>query len=232
MQPMLGNPFHRPGWIYEEKYDGWCMLSFKDGARVRLISRQGVDHTERFRELALAIAALKAPTLVLDGEVCVFDKNLVSQFHLLDRAVTDEPCTPPVMMAFDVLHIHGLDVRGLPLHRRRTMLEQELEGADFVHPSRRLPENGRAAWAVVKERGYEAASRRTPIRPIAVVRRGRGRNARSGAKAAARWPATALPRHRRMGPRMRTAHDLLRGARERSTSPFHDFRGVARRDVA
>lgn len=48
MRPMLGKPFHRPGWIYEEKYDGWRMLAFKDGPRVRLISRQAVDHTERF----------------------------------------------------------------------------------------------------------------------------------------------------------------------------------------
>jgi bifunctional non-homologous end joining protein LigD len=113
MQPMLGKPFHRPGWVYEEKYDGWRMLAFKDGLRVRLISRQGVDYTERFRELAAAVAALKAPTLILDGEVCVFDKNLISQFHLLDRSVSEEPCTPPVFMAFDCLHVHGLDVRGL-----------------------------------------------------------------------------------------------------------------------
>jgi bifunctional non-homologous end joining protein LigD len=111
MQPTLGKPFHRPGWIYEEKYDGWRMLAFKDGRRVRLVGRQAVDHTERFRELADAIAALKAPTLILDGEVAVFDKGLVSQFHLLDR-LTDEECTPPVFMAFDCLHIHGLDVRG------------------------------------------------------------------------------------------------------------------------
>jgi hypothetical protein len=29
-----------------------------------------------------AAAALKARTFVLGGEVCVFDKGLVSQFHL------------------------------------------------------------------------------------------------------------------------------------------------------
>lgn len=69
MQPSLvREPFHRLGWVYEEKYyDGWRMLAFNDGHRARLISHQGVDHTERFRELAAAIAALKAPTLILDG---------------------------------------------------------------------------------------------------------------------------------------------------------------------
>ena len=27
-------PFHREGWVYEEKVDGWRMLACKDGARV------------------------------------------------------------------------------------------------------------------------------------------------------------------------------------------------------
>jgi ATP-dependent DNA ligase len=47
-------------------------LAYKDGSRVRLISRQAVDHTDRFHELAAAITALKAPKLILDGEVCEF----------------------------------------------------------------------------------------------------------------------------------------------------------------
>jgi len=50
MQPTLvRQPFHRAGWIWEEKYDGWRMLAFKDGQRVRLVSRQqvflGLPHT-------------------------------------------------------------------------------------------------------------------------------------------------------------------------------------------
>jgi bifunctional non-homologous end joining protein LigD len=68
MAPSLVRPpFHRDGWVYEEKVDGWRMLAYKDGARVRLISRNAVDHTARFRELAAAIAKLRADVLVLDG---------------------------------------------------------------------------------------------------------------------------------------------------------------------
>jgi ATP-dependent DNA ligase len=26
-------PFHRDGWVYEEKVDGWRMLAYKDGGR-------------------------------------------------------------------------------------------------------------------------------------------------------------------------------------------------------
>ena len=49
MSPMLvRQPFHRDGWVYEEKIDGWRMLAYKDGRTVRLESRNGVDHTRRF----------------------------------------------------------------------------------------------------------------------------------------------------------------------------------------
>jgi len=52
-------PFHRDGWVYEEKVDGWRMLAYKDGARVRLISRNGRDHTRRFHDIAAAVAPLR-----------------------------------------------------------------------------------------------------------------------------------------------------------------------------
>src|SRR5688572_21712126 len=84
MQPTLvREEFHRAGWVYEEKLDGWRMLAYKDGDRVRLVSRQQRDHTTRFADIAAAIAALPAPTLILDGEVAVFDEKLVSRFDHL-----------------------------------------------------------------------------------------------------------------------------------------------------
>jgi hypothetical protein len=42
-------------------------------ASARLISRNAVNHTHRFRELAAAILKLRPDILVLDGEVAVFD---------------------------------------------------------------------------------------------------------------------------------------------------------------
>jgi hypothetical protein len=32
---LIREPFHRDGWVYEEKVDGWRMLAYKDGDRVR-----------------------------------------------------------------------------------------------------------------------------------------------------------------------------------------------------
>jgi bifunctional non-homologous end joining protein LigD len=151
---LVPDPFHRDGWVYEEKVDDYRMLAYKDGARVRLVSRNGVDHTRRFHDVAVAVASLKAKTLVLDGEVAVFDQQLRSRFDWL-RDSPDAVATPPVLIAFDVLYVKGRDISQKPLRERRARLEELLGSADRVQPVRRLASNGLAAWAQVVERGYE-----------------------------------------------------------------------------
>jgi bifunctional non-homologous end joining protein LigD len=138
------------------------MLAYKDGARVRLVSRNGVDHTARFRDLAAAVAKLRAPRLILDGEVAVFDEGLVLQFHLLGEPTENVACTAPVYMAFDCLHVRGVDARGLPLRRRREMLEEEIAGARLIYTARRLADDGHTAWSIVAKRGYEGMVAKDP----------------------------------------------------------------------
>src|SRR5262245_54504211 len=104
-------PFHRDGWVYEEKIDGWRMLAYKDGKIVRLESRNGVEHTKRFRGLAASVAALPGRTLVLDGEVALFDSHLRSRFDWLREPDPDAIATPPLFMVFDLLYRAGRDQR-------------------------------------------------------------------------------------------------------------------------
>jgi bifunctional non-homologous end joining protein LigD len=112
MQPTLVHePFHRDGWVYEEKVDGWRIVAHKDGRRGWLVSRTGRDHAARFPGVADAVRRLSARTLVIDGELCVFDERLVSRFDLLsvpdERVIT----TPPVLIAFDLLYARGRELR-------------------------------------------------------------------------------------------------------------------------
>jgi len=156
MQPTLvPEPFHRPGWIYEEKVDGWQILAYKHGARVRLLSRNRVDHARRFREIAAAVATLPVSTLVLDGEVAIFDEQLRSRFDLLQHSDPNVVATPPVFIAFDVLYRRGEDLAARPLRERRLILEGLVTGGELVFPVRRLPPNGLDAWAAVLASGYE-----------------------------------------------------------------------------
>ena len=80
---LLPRPFHHKGWVYEEKVDGYRIVAIKDGSTVQLVSRQGRDHTRRFPELVKALTSHKTKAFTLDGEVAVFDKDLISRFEWL-----------------------------------------------------------------------------------------------------------------------------------------------------
>jgi bifunctional non-homologous end joining protein LigD len=78
---LIARPFHREGWVYEEKYDGWRIRALKADGKVNLLSRNGRDHARRFGELARVIASLPETTLILDGKVAIFDEHLISRFE-------------------------------------------------------------------------------------------------------------------------------------------------------
>jgi ATP-dependent DNA ligase len=73
------------------------MLAYKDGDTVKLVSRNGRDHTSRFPGIVAALRELDAVTLVFDGEVAVFDAQLVSRFEWLRHRPTGQVATPPIL---------------------------------------------------------------------------------------------------------------------------------------
>jgi bifunctional non-homologous end joining protein LigD len=161
----LREPFHRPGWIFEEKVDGWRCVAYKDGARVRLVSRNGVDHARRFPDVAAAVAKLSARALVMDGELAIFDKYLRSRFELLREPNPHIVTTPPLLIAFDLMHRDGKDLCARPLRDRRARLEALVAGSGLVFPVRRLAADGLEAWQEVLERdaeGYVAKDEASP----------------------------------------------------------------------
>jgi bifunctional non-homologous end joining protein LigD len=152
----VARPFHRDGWVYEEKYDGWRMVACKDGMAVRLVSRAGKEHGRRFPDLVAALRALPPMTLILDGEVAFFDDQLISRFEWFRKRPEDVASTPPIYMAFDCLHLEGRDLQALPLHERRAELERVVEHDHaLLFPARRLAPNGLEAWEQVLAAGYE-----------------------------------------------------------------------------
>jgi bifunctional non-homologous end joining protein LigD len=165
--PMLATlvdaPFHRPGWVWEEKYDGIRLIATKDGRHVRLLSRNDKDRTDDFPEVAAALAALPAPTLVLDGEVVVFDAAGVSRFQLLQRRAVD--ASPPIYVAFDCLHARGRDLMREPLEVRRSALEADVREGPRVQLARRLADDGLRAFAEARRRGLEGVIGKDPRAP-------------------------------------------------------------------
>lgn len=79
---LVGGPFHEPGWVYEEKYDGIRILAYKEGSQVTLLSRKNKNRGESFPAIARIVGALRPTTLLLDGEVVALDRHKISRFQL------------------------------------------------------------------------------------------------------------------------------------------------------
>jgi len=148
---LVDAPFDLPGWVYEEKYDGIRIIAEKDGARVRLITRNLIDRTADFPEIAAAIVKLPAPTLLLDGEVVVFDAKGISRFQLFGADTRRRP----VYVVFDCLFARGRDLRARPFAERRAALEKEVPPGAPLRLARRLAGDGFKAFEAARERGLE-----------------------------------------------------------------------------
>jgi len=147
---LVDEPFDRPGWVYEEKYDGYRILAYKEGSRVTLLSRNAKDRTDSFSAVAAAVSRLRDRTLLLDGEVVAFDRRRVSRFQLLQRGDA-----PHVFAVFDCLYRAGADLRREPLSARRKALEAAVARSEGLLVSRRLARNGLAAYRAARRRGFE-----------------------------------------------------------------------------
>jgi bifunctional non-homologous end joining protein LigD len=155
VNPMLASlvpkPFDRPGWVYEEKYDGYRILAYKEGAKVTLLSRNQHDRTATFAVVADAVGQLRERTLLLDGEVVAFDSKEVSRFQLLQRGDV-----PQRFAVFDCIYRNGQDLRSEPLSRRREEVETVLaKASEQLLVSRRLAKNGLTAFNIAKRKGFE-----------------------------------------------------------------------------
>jgi len=147
---LVDDPFNREGWVYEEKYDGDRLLAYKEGNQIKLSSRNGRDRTRNFPDIVEAIRRLGPSTLLLDGEMVVFDSSNVSRFQLLQQGKG-----VPVYAVFDCLYLDGRDLRGEPLSSRRAAVEDTVPTSKVIFPSKRLSANGLEAFSIAKRRGFE-----------------------------------------------------------------------------
>jgi ATP-dependent DNA ligase len=112
------------GWIHEIKHDGYRLLALRSGARVRLLTRNGFDWTERFPRIVAAIEALNIKSCVIDGEAICIGQGGLADFALLRGGLE-----PVILCAFDVLKIDGDDLRWEPLEVRKRLLASVLRAA-------------------------------------------------------------------------------------------------------
>jgi bifunctional non-homologous end joining protein LigD len=131
-------------WAYEKKWDGVRAVVRWDGRRLTLTSRNELDMTVGYPELAALGDQLADTQVLLDGEIVTLDSDGRSSFarlqrrmHIGDPEVAEQLAEedPAILMIFDVLHLDGNSALELPYRDRRSVLE----GLDLHGPAWQTP---------------------------------------------------------------------------------------------
>lgn len=118
-------------WLHEIKLDGYRIEARIEHGRVRLLTRTGLDWTERFgKDIRKALTALPVQTAMLDGEIVVESGNGSSDFSLLQADLSEGRQDRFVYYVFDLLHLDGQDLTGASLTDRKAALEPLLASAE------------------------------------------------------------------------------------------------------
>ena len=117
------------GWLVEWKYDGIRAQVVRRAGGTWVWSRGEELITDRFPEVAAAAHGLVDGS-VLDGEILVWKDGRAAPFALLQQRIGRKTLTrkvlvdaPVIFMAYDVLELDGVDLRGEPQTVRRHALE-------------------------------------------------------------------------------------------------------------
>ena len=182
IKPMLAVagklPADSEGWAFEIKWDGVRAILFVEGGRVRAQSRNDLDVTVSFPELADIGKFLGMTTCVLDGEIVALGDDGRPSFSRLQRrmhvsnqreAKRRSTSDPVSFVAFDLLYIDGHSLMDAPYDERRERLEAlHLTGETFTTTESFRDVSGPDILQATVENGLEgvvAKRRSSPYRP-------------------------------------------------------------------
>jgi bifunctional non-homologous end joining protein LigD len=131
LEPMLATPADRPPdgeeYLNEIKYDGFRVLAYLQDGRIRLVSRNGNDYTDRFLKIAEALEKYAALDAILDGEIVVLRPDGTHDFTAVHRAAAGHAPGPVVYYVFDLPFCGGYDLRSVALVDRKRALRALLD---------------------------------------------------------------------------------------------------------
>ena len=157
VEPMLAElaptPFDDPDWLYEIKWDGYRALAVLGPDGVRLRSRRDQDFAAKYAPITEALARIRGTQAVLDGEIVVVDKDGRSDFGRLQTYA--ETGGELAYYVFDILHLDGRDLTGLPLAERKQILRDWLPISDAIRYSDHVVGEGKAFYEAAKQRQLE-----------------------------------------------------------------------------
>ena len=155
---LADDPFSSPEWIFETKWDGFRSVCFVRNGKTRFVSRNQIDMTPQYPELAEVAKQIDANEAILDGEIVALDKAGMPRFQLLQPRVGRKSGIEAlrgqghiVYYVFDLLYVDGSDLTPCPVVERKQVLENILRPASFIKLSEHIAGDGEAFFKQIEK---------------------------------------------------------------------------------
>jgi bifunctional non-homologous end joining protein LigD len=165
VEPMLAtltkSYFSDEGWMFERKLDGERCLAFRDGGRVRLLSRNRKEINVAYPELVETLEAARSSHFIADGEVVAFEGDVTSFARLQNRmhvSTAEEARNSGIAIyyyLFDLVYLDGYDTTKLALRHRKTLLKDAFRFHDPIHYLAHCNTEGEAYFKEACDKGWE-----------------------------------------------------------------------------
>ncbi len=176
-QPVETAPSGRQ-WLHEIKLDGFRMAARIDRGRVQLLTRTGLDWSDKYPSAVAAIAKVRAGSAYLDGELCGVGDDGLPSFSLTQAASDGFRRVRIVYFAFDLLHLDGCDTARQPLIERKALLQPLVADIPGVQFNDHETGDGELIRRHAGQLGFEGVVSKTIDAPYAPGNRGLWRKAK------------------------------------------------------
>ncbi|MBN8954322.1 MULTISPECIES: DNA ligase D [unclassified Rhizobium] len=131
IEPALATLVSKPPsgkrWLHEIKFDGYRLEVRIEAGRIKLLTRSGLDWTQKFgKEILAAFRDLPVGTAVIDGELVVEPAAGASDFSALQADLSEGRSDRFVFYAFDLIYLDGYDLTACPLISRKELLQKTI----------------------------------------------------------------------------------------------------------
>jgi DNA ligase D-like protein (predicted ligase) len=161
-----------PQWLHEIKLDGFRTSARIERGRVQLLTRTGLDWSDKYPNVVAALEKVRAKTAYLDGELCGVGDDGLPSFSQTQAASDGERGVRLVYYVFDLLHLDGRDTASLPLIERKALLRPLIAGVPGLQFNDHETGDGELIRKHACELGFEGVVSKTVDAPYAPGNRG------------------------------------------------------------
>lgn len=163
MLAVTAEPFDSDDYYFEPKWDGLRCIVYVQGGKVEFQNRNLRFVTRSYPELSVIARKILARTAILDGEIVILRSGLPNFEMLQNRFGVEDPVRvkmlsrkmPATYVAFDLLHLNGVDLVNRPLSERKVKLAPIIKEDPHLLLSAYIARKGKSFFHKATELGFE-----------------------------------------------------------------------------